>query len=146
MCIIASRSAVAVVVLGLTWPAMAVAMQYAAKAPIEDPGSNVIQLTEAHKGKAITANVGRTLVLRLPGDRATGATWQLNRLSGDAVQQVGRPEYVENDRGVGRLGGATVFKFQAVKPGRTSLKASFSRPGDKKSLNTYTVEILVKKP
>ena len=157
----------AAVVLGLVWPVAAATpgssksgsrdsgkkdkgpQKKGANCPCED--EDAIQLTDAQRSKMVTATVGKTLVLRLPGDRALtgGATWELTRLTGDAVlvYNGGKPEYkAADERGPGRVGGAFIFKFKAAKPGRSKINAVFARPGQKdKPTNTYNVEVLVKK-
>jgi predicted secreted protein len=102
-----------------------------------------IEIYTTDKGKTMTASVGKTLILRLPGTQATGA-WRLTKLTGDALRQQGEVEYHPNASGGA---GSYIFKFQAVKPGKVELKAAYFPTGKSAPpVNFFTVYIVVKKP
>lgn len=112
------------------------------------PGADEIQLTYADKMKLVTATVGKTLFLRLPGSDSTGFQWEITQLTGDAIKSVGEPEYKrakKSPEGVG-MPGVYIFKFEAAKLGKSSLKLVYHRPSDKKKApaNTFAVKILVR--
>ena len=96
---------------------------------------------DTDKSKTATAGVDKTIVLRLPGNKATGA-WQITNLGGDSIQSVGKSQYV-----AGNPNGAFIFRFKAVKPGKTNLKLAYVRQGDKSTrpANTFTVDLVVRK-
>jgi predicted secreted protein len=98
-------------------------------------------------GKTVTAVVGKTVELRLTGDRATGYDWQITGVTGDSLEAAGKPQFTPGPNIRGKLGGVFSFPYKAVRPGRTTIKAAFVRPGDKnpRPLHTYSIEVMVKK-
>jgi len=107
-----------------------------------------VQLTESDRGQTAVVPLGKSIVLRLPGDRAAGYNWEIGSVSGDAVKLLGKPEYVparEPPR-KSSLAGAFIFRFSAVKVGRSTIRLQYVRPGQKKSAlgQVYRVDIVVK--
>jgi predicted secreted protein len=102
-----------------------------------------IQLSIAQKGKTLVTQIGQTLCLRLPGDRANGS-WSLTSVSGDALKQTGKAEYFSGPHDPGKVGGVYVFRFKTVKVGKSTIKASFTpAQKGKPATNSYTVSIVV---
>ena len=62
---------------------------------------------------------------------STGSRWELTRLAGASVVQVGLPDYQpETAGGVPRVGapGHTTFRFRALQPGTSSIELAYRRP------------------
>ena len=106
-----------------------------------------IQITEADKGKTFTASAGKTICLRLPGNKDAGYTWSITKLDKTIVQPLGPPVYDPglNIAGRNTRAGAFIFEFQTAKAGKTDLKLDYTKPGEKKPLNHFNVDIMVKK-
>jgi predicted secreted protein len=121
----------------------------AAAKPKANPGvpPDRIIVAATDNGKTVTADVGKTVELRLTGDRGSGYQWQITGVTGDSMQAAGKPQFTPAPNIPGKQGGVFSFPYKAVRPGRTTIKAAFVRPGDKnaKPLHTYRVEIAVKK-
>jgi len=115
--------------------------------PKSPPASEGILLSTNHNGKTAMAAVGKAIELRLPGDRSTGFVWELGKVAGSAVQATGKPEFVPGANILGKQGGVFVFRFKAVQPGRSTIKAAYLRPGDKNArpLHTFSADVVVKK-
>jgi len=106
-----------------------------------------IQITEQDKGKTFSAAMGKTIVLRLPGNKPAGYSWTIAKQNGDSIRQGEKTDYVPGLNVAGRetQAGAFIFKFQALKPGKTELKLTYGKPGDKKPLNHFQCEVIVKR-
>jgi predicted secreted protein len=117
------------------------------KAKPNVPADRII-VAATDNGKTVTAEVGKTVELRLTGDRGAGYEWRITGVAGDSMQAVGKPQFTPAPNIPGKPGGVFSFPYKAVKPGRTTIKAAFVHAGDKnaKPLHTYRVEIAVKKP
>ncbi len=111
------------------------------------PPADRIIVGPTDNGKTITAEVGKTVELRLTGDRATGNDWQITGVSGNSLQPAGKPQFTPAPNIPGKLGGVFSFPYKAVRPGRATIKAAFFRPGDKnpRPTHTYRVDVMVKK-
>lgn len=109
--------------------------------------ADLVLVIATDNAKTVTAAVGKTVELRLTGDRGTGNDWQLTSVSGDSLKAAGKPQFTPAPNIPGKLGGVFSFPFKAVQPGRTTIKAAFFRPGDKNAhaQHTFSVEVMVKK-
>lgn len=106
-----------------------------------------IQVTQADKGKMVTAFVGSTIVLRLPGNRESGYAWKIVSQTGDSIKAAGDAKYFPGLSGEGKsnIGGSYVFRFKGEKTGKTALKLQYVKPGDKeKHPNTFLCTVFVK--
>jgi len=105
-------------------------------------------LTEKDDGKTLSMAVKKRFVVRLAGNPTTGYGWRTVEVTGDAVEQTGKVAYVAAKRqpGMVGVGGHYVFRFEAVKPGKTSIKLEYARPWekDKPPAKTFTVTINVR--
>jgi predicted secreted protein len=100
------------------------------------------QLTLANSGQSRTVALGYPIFVRLAGNPANGYQWRLDHIEGEAVRQDGKPVYYprEGDAGVA---GSYVFKFMAVKQGKSKLRLVYQRPGQKREINHFTATIVV---
>ncbi len=90
---------------------------------------------------------GETAVFLLPQNGSTGYLWQLEPLSADAaVEPAGEESLLKDISGnaVG-AGGAKEWRFKALKPGHTFIRAAYVRPWEKplRPVITAKVEIVV---
>ena len=77
---------------------------------------------------------GDTLAVHLEGNPTTGYRWELVRLAGESVAQVGNADYQpETAAGVPRVGapGHTTFRFRATKPGTSVVELAYRRAWEK---------------
>lgn len=130
-------------------PAARAATQPKVGQPKEKPKlpADRILVGPTDNGKTITAEVGKTVELRLTGDRAAGNDWQITGVEGNSLQSAGKPQFTPAPNIPGKLGGVFSFPYKAVAPGRTTIKAAFFRPGDKnpRPTHTFRIEVMVKK-
>ncbi len=100
------------------------------------------QLTLANNGQSRTDALGYPIFVRLAGNPANGYQWRLDHIEGEAIRQDGKPVYYprEGDAGVA---GSYVFKFMAVKQGKSKIRLAYQRPGQKREINHFTATILV---
>ena len=103
------------------------------------------QLTLADSGKSRTVPLGYPIYVRLSGNPSSGLEWRVAELNGGTVRQSGKPVFYprETGREHGGIAGSYVFKFEAVKQGRSTLKMVYQKPGDKRHANLFTATIEV---
>jgi len=112
-----------------------------------EPKSEALELSADQDGKSVTIAKGREIVVRLAGNPTTGFNWRVGEISGAAVKSQGEPTYVptqHTQRMVG-TGGTFVFKFLAVKPGKSTVKLVYARPWEKEKppVQSFTTTIEV---
>jgi inhibitor of cysteine peptidase len=95
--------------------------------------SKGIELTDADNGKTIKVVVGKPLTIALEGNITTGYGWQTGKIDGASVRAEGKPEYAakKHPAGMVGVGGTFVFRFKAVKPGKSEIKLVYLRPWEK---------------
>jgi len=112
-----------------------------------EPKFNALELSADQDGKTATVAKGREIIVRLAGNPTTGFNWKVGEISGVAVKSQGDPTYVPTQhaqRMVG-AGGTFVFKFLAVKPGKSTVKLVYARPweNEKPPVQSFTATIEV---
>ncbi len=112
-----------------------------------EPKSEALELSADQDGKTVTVAKGREIVVRLAGNPTTGFNWKVSEISGAAVKSQGEPIYVPTQhaqRMVG-TGGTFVFKFLAIKPGKSTIKLVYVRPWEKEKppVQSFTATIEV---
>ncbi len=107
-----------------------------------------ITLGEEANGKTIAAEVKQTLLVKLPGNPTTGYQWSLSKLEGEAIEAVGKPDYVadKNPQKMVGTGGTYHFTFRAAKPGKATLTLAYARPWQKDTppIKTFSLTVEVK--
>lgn len=95
--------------------------------------TRAIKLTAEDDGKTVGAVVGKPVEVSLKGNPTTGYSWRTAALTGDSLEQLGKPKYVPRPHrpGMVGVGGTFLFTFKAVKPGKTTLKLVYVRPWEK---------------
>jgi len=101
--------------------------------PAADPWNRapIVRNTDASiDGRSETVKRGDTLAVHLDSTPSTGYRWELTRLAGASVVQVGLPDYQpETAAGVPKVGapGHTTFRFRAVQSGTSSIDLAYRR-------------------
>jgi len=96
------------------------------------PRVQTLEINKSHNGQLARVRVGNILVIRLPGNPATGYQWQAATTNSPAVRLTVRPQYsppVSTATQTVALGTYT-FTFQAVQPGTGSIRLHYVRPND----------------
>ena len=92
----------------------------------------IVRNTDASvDGRSETVKRGDTLAIHLDANPTTGYRWELARLAGSSVVQIGLPDYQpETAAGVPRVGapGHTTFRFRAMQSGTSSIELAYRRP------------------
>jgi inhibitor of cysteine peptidase len=91
-----------------------------------------LEINQSHNGQLARLRVGNVLVIRLPGNPATGYQWQAATTNSPAVRVTVRPQYsppAPTATGTAAMGTYT-FTFQAVQPGSGSIRLYYVRPND----------------
>ena len=86
---------------------------------------------------------------RSPCIPSTGYRWELTRLAGASVAQVGLPDYQpETAAGVPRVGapGHTTFRFRALASGTSSIELAYRRPWETNDASAKTVRFEIAVP
>jgi copper homeostasis protein (lipoprotein) len=93
-----------------------------------------VSLILADAGRALTVPVGQRLVLRLALKAGTGYRWAAVGGAGAALAQEGEPNTVPAPAAAATLGagGWQVWRFQAVRPGRQTLRFEYRRPWEQR--------------
>ena len=119
--------------------------------PAADPWNRapIVRNSDASiEGRSEVVKRGDTLAVHLDANPSTGYRWELTRLAGTSVVQVGLPDYQpETAAGVPRVGapGHTTFRFRAMQPGTSSIELAYRRPWetDVAAAKTLRFEIAV---
>jgi len=104
-----------------------------------------VELDEKANGKTVTAEIGQHVIVRLRGNPTTGYRWDVRKLKGDAIKQVGKVKYVQ-DKAPKRMvsvGGMFIFTFRAAKAGKAALALAYARPWEKKKPPARTFKATV---
>lgn len=120
------------------------------RAPLKpDMGADIV-LGEDANGTTAAAEVKQTLLVKLAGNPTTGYRWSLTKLDGDAIEMVGKPEYVPDKapKGIVGSGGTFRFLFRALKSGKATLSLAYARPWEKDAApaKTFRLTVEVKAP
>ena len=116
------------------------------RAPLkEQAGLEDIVLDEKANGKTVAATIGQQILIRLKGNPTTGYRWDVAKLEGEAIEQVGKAKYAVDKGAEGRMGagGTFVFTFKAVRKGKATLTLAYARPWEKKKKPAKTFRLTV---
>ena len=120
--------------LALAFAAAAFALAACSSNPAADPFNRrpIVRNTDASiDGQSELVKRGDTIAVHLDATPSTGYRWELTRLAGASVVQVGLPDYQpETSAGVPKVGapGHTTFRFRAMQPGTSSIDLAYRRP------------------
>jgi predicted secreted protein len=100
------------------------------------------QLTQANNGQSRTVALGYPIFVRLAANPANGYQWRLAGIEGESIRQDGKPVFYPRESGAG-VAGSCVFKFMAVKQGKSKIRLVYQRAGQKREINHFTATIEV---
>ena len=90
-----------------------------------------LEINKSHNGQLARLWVGNVLVVRLPGNSASGYQWQAAPTNSPAVRLTVRPQYTPSPSSTTpSTSGTYTFTFQAVQPGSGSIRLYHVRPDD----------------
>jgi len=114
-----------------------------AAAAAAKPRLQTLEINKSHNGQLARVRVGNVLVIRLPGDPASGYQWQSATTNSSAVRLTVRPQYSPPAAGAA-VSGTYTFTFQAVQPGTGSIRLYYVRPSDpSRPRDTFAVGVNV---
>lgn len=105
-----------------------------------------LRVTEGFDGRSVQLLPGQALLLTLPSNPTTGYGWELAAPDPAVLRPDGTPELLPGGGGVGAAG-TTLFRFQAVGAGSTSLRLVYRRgfePASIPPLKRFTLQVLVR--
>ena len=110
----------------------------------------IVRNTDASiDGRSEAVKRGDTLAVHLDANPTTGYRWELARLAGASVVQIGLPDYQpETAAGVPRVGapGHTTFRFRALQSGTSSIELAYRRPWESGVAAAKTVRFEIAVP
>ena len=139
-------------ILALAFAAAALAIGACSSNPAADPFNRrpIVRNTDASiDGQSELVKRGDTIAVHLDATPSTGYRWELVRLAGASVVQVGLPDYQpETAAGVPKVGapGHTTFRFRAVQSGTSSIDLAYRRPFDEGAPAARTVRFEIAVP
>jgi inhibitor of cysteine peptidase len=92
------------------------------------PRVQTLEINKSHNGQLARLRVGNMLVIRLPGNPATGYQWQAAATNSPAMKPTVRPQY--SAPAAQAASGTYTFTYQAVQPGSGSIRLYYVRPDD----------------
>ena len=106
-----------------------------------------IKLTEQDQNQTCFLHRGDALLISLPTNRTTGYGWNYLFSTAGILRQEGKMVYqqAKSSEGMVGAGGTEIWKFMAVKKGKTSLCFSYLRPWERNiaPVKTNTWNIIV---
>jgi len=92
-----------------------------------------LRLTEVDHDRTYFLHQGDALLISLPSNRTTGYGWNYLFSTVGLLRQDGEMAYqqAKGDEGMVGTGGTEIWKFMAVKKGKTSLCFSYLRPWER---------------
>lgn len=108
---------------------------------LEETGTQV--LNENDNGRAITMDVGNTLIVRLWGNPTTGYLWECTQTLIEGVLQLLNVEFQSAAAPSGMVGmsGVFIFRFQILASGTIPLQLVYHRPWEEEAIETFSVTI-----
>ena len=86
---------------------------------------------ESNPAEMINTHKGRNFTITLPANPSTGYQWQLARPLNVKMIKLISSEYIADDIGFIGSAGKQVWKFRALKVGRTAVALKYVRPSEK---------------
>jgi inhibitor of cysteine peptidase len=88
-----------------------------------------LEVNRSQNGQMARLRVGNVMIVRLPGNPASGYQWQAGTANTQAVRMTVRPQYSPSSAGAAAPGTYT-FVFEAVQPGTGSIRLYYVRTND----------------
>jgi inhibitor of cysteine peptidase len=108
------------------------------------PKVQTLEINRSHNGQLARLHVGNVLIIRLPGNPASGYQWQAGTANSSALRLTVRPQYSPPSSGSPTASGTYTFVFQAVEPGSGSIRLYYVRanePGRPRDAFTVGVNV-----
>jgi inhibitor of cysteine peptidase len=104
-----------------------------------------MQVTDADNGKTVAVALGKTFDAVLKGNASTGFQWKVAKIEGDAVQEIGKADYIldPNPKRMAGIGGRYVLHFKATKAAKTKIRLIYVRPWEKNTPPAKTFEAVI---
>ena len=108
-------------------------------------GDIVAVITDEQNGGLISLSPGETLQVELPANATTGYEWWLDDVDETVLQQIGEKEYIQApaDENMVGVGGTSVWRFETVSPGQTTLRLIYARAWEENVEPAQVFEITV---
>jgi inhibitor of cysteine peptidase len=105
----------------------------------------VMRLTDADNGKTAAVAVEKPFNVFLKGNASTGFQWQVGKIDGDAVEQVGKVDYVldKNPNKMAGIGGKYIIHFKVTKAAKTKIHLVYLRPWEKDTPPAKTFDVII---
>ncbi|WP_306362655.1 protease inhibitor I42 family protein [Nocardia sp. CC227C] len=118
----------------------------AASTTAPDPAPSPVTVDESANGTELDLLTGQRLLVRLPSNPSTGASWAMVRLDQDILLQDGEPDYrADPGPAMPGKGGTETWAFRAERPGTATLELVYARsweePSDTDQRFTLTVRV-----
>jgi len=85
----------------------------------------------AYAGTDIKSDAGKEFTVTLDSNKTTGYEWQLAKPLDENIVRLVKPEYIPGSSNLCGAPGKEVWKFKAIKPGRTAIYFKYVRPWEK---------------
>jgi inhibitor of cysteine peptidase len=106
------------------------------------PKVQTLEVNRSHNGQMARLRVGNVMIIRLPGNPASGYQWQAGTANTQAVRMTVRPQYSPPAGGAAQ--GTYTFVFQAVQSGTGSIRLYYVRPNESgRPRDAFTVGVTV---
>ncbi len=119
--------------------------------PSAAPRPQTLELNKTHNGQLAKLHLGNIVVIRLPGNPASGYRWQELPTAPSlmVVRPTVRPQYVAPtpSSGESHPTGTFIFAYQAVQPGNGTIRLQYVHPGDPtRPRDAFSVNVIVSGP
>jgi inhibitor of cysteine peptidase len=107
------------------------------------PVVQTLEINRTHNGQMARLRVGNVMIIRLPGNPASGYQWQAGTANTQAVRMTVRPQYSPSPAG-GTAAGTYTFVYQAVQPGTGSVRLYYVRANESgRPRDAFAVGVIV---
>jgi predicted secreted protein len=95
--------------------------------------AQTLEINRSHNGQLARMRVGNLLIIRLPGNPASGFEWQVGTTNTPALRLTVAPQYSPAAAAPSGavMPGSYTFVYQAVQPGAGPLRLYYVRPADR---------------
>ena len=119
----------------------------AALLPVQaQDGDGLVIVTGEDDGTELVLAVGDVLQVELEANITTGFRWWLDAVDADVLAQGGEPEYITPDSDALGAGGTSVWRFEAVGAGDTTLRLYYARDEGDDPDRTFSITVTVGAP
>jgi len=107
--------------------------------------SGRVEIADTDNGSQVGLEVGETLGLSLESNPTTGYRWEVSELDQSILVETYH-EYEADSPAITGSGGREIWRFQAQRPGSTTLRLEYRRPWeeDVEPFQTFNVEGVVR--